>query len=398
MSQRTLLPDVAEVVLDQLKVHERERIVMILRPANEQSRCPCCHQSSCRIHSWYRRRLSDLPWEGIAVRIELSVRRFFCDVDDCPQRIFTEQLSKTAPRYARRTSRLSLALDQITLALGGSAGARLAEQLGILASDSTLLRQLRHRGVDKFPSPRVLGIDDWAWRKGQRYGTILCDLERGKVIDLLPDRSAESTERWLRAHPGTEVISRDRASLYAQAATNAAPRAVQVADRWHLLHNMTEALTEALARHHRLLNEVASAVIPAAIISEQASLETRNPAMPASHAQQRQQTNRQRRQDRYEIVMEKVRQGLSQREIGRQCGLSRKTIRRWFKANGFPERKRSSRHSSVESYLEYLEQRWLQGCHNAAQLWREIEMQGKRCILAILTLGWGVWGSDRMCP
>jgi len=376
MSQRTLLPDVAEVVLDQLKVHERERIVMILRPANEQSRCPCCHQSSCRIHSWYRRRLSDLPWEGIAVRIELSVRRFFCDVDDCPQRIFTEQLSKTAPRYARRTSRLSLALDQITLALGGSAGARLAEQLGILASDSTLLRQLRHRGVDKFPSPRVLGIDDWAWRKGQRYGTILCDLERGKVIDLLPDRSAESTERWLRAHPGTEVISRDRASLYAQAATNAAPRAVQVADRWHLLHNMTEALTEALARHHRLLNEVASAVIPAAIISEQASLETRNPAMPASHAQQRQQTNRQRRQDRYEIVMEKVRQGLSQREIGRQCGLSRKTIRRWFKANGFPERKRSSRHSSVESYLEYLEQRWLQGCHNAAQLWREIEMQG----------------------
>jgi len=121
--------------------------------------------------------------------------------------------------------------------LGGSAGSRLAERLGILASDSTLLRQLRSKSIDTAISPSVLGIDDWAWRKGQRYGTILCDLERGTVVDLLPDRSTESTERWLRAHPGTELISRDRASLYAQAATNAAPQAVQVADRWHFSVN-----------------------------------------------------------------------------------------------------------------------------------------------------------------
>jgi transposase len=123
----------------------------------------------------------------------------------------------------------------------------LAEQLGILASDSTLLRQLRHRAVATFAqAPRVLGIDGWAWRKGRRYGTILCDLERGKVVDLLPDRSAESTAQWLRAHPGTEIVSWDRASLYAEAATKAAPRAVQVADRWHLLHNMSDALFGAL--------------------------------------------------------------------------------------------------------------------------------------------------------
>lgn len=260
MGQRTLLPDASEVVLDQLRVVGREQIVMVLRPSRDQSACPACHQRSSRIHSWYRRDLKDLPWKGIKVRIELRARRFFCDADDCAQRIFTEQLSKTASRYARRTSRLSVALEQITLALGESAGARLAEQLGIMASDSTLLRQLRHRAVEKHSSPRVLGIDDWAWRRGHRYGTILCDLERGKVIDLLPDRNAESTERWLRSHPGAEVISRGRASLYAQAATNAAPHAVQVADRWHLLHNMTEALTDALARHHRLLNEVTQAV------------------------------------------------------------------------------------------------------------------------------------------
>ena len=375
MGQRTLLPDAAEVVLDQLQVVGREQIIMVLRPALEQSHCPACHRRSSRIHSWYHRWLSDLPWEGIAVRIELRVRRFFCDADECPQRIFAEQLSRTAPRYARRTSRLSTALEQITLALGGSAGARLAEQLGIVASDSTLLRQLRHRTEEKFTSPRVLGIDDWAWRKGHRYGTILCDLERGKVIDLLPDRSAESTERWLRSHPGTEVISRDRASLYAQAATNAAPRAVQVADRWHLLHNMTEALTEALARHHRLLNEVAQAVTPRETIPEQAQA-TSEAATSVSHAQQMQRNNSQRRLDRYEAVMEMARQGLSQREIGRQCGLSRKTVRRWLRADGFPERRRSLRHSSVEVHREYLEQRWQQGCHNAAQLWRELQTQG----------------------
>ncbi len=313
MGQRTLLPDGAEVVLDQLQVQGRDRILMVLRPAREGSCCPACQRRSERIHSWYRRRLRDLPWEGIPVRIELRVRRLFCDSEGCARRIFSEQLAKTAPRYARRTSRLSLALEQIRLALGGSAGSRLAEQLGILASDSTLLRQLRRRIAGEPASPRVLGIDAWAWRKGHRYGTILCDLERGKVIDLLADRSAESTERWLREHPGTAIISRDRAGLYARAAAQAAPGAVQVADRWHLLHNMTEALMEALTPHHRLLNEVAQAVemTPAQATERTAPIEL------VSRARQRQQQNRQRRLARYEMVMEKVGQGLAQREIAR---------------------------------------------------------------------------------
>jgi transposase len=212
--------------LNLLQVQGRDRILMVLRPAGTANSCPVCQRRSDRIHSWYRRRLNDLPWEGIPVRIELQVRRFFCGSDGCPQRIFTERLPKTASRYARRTSRLSFAIEQITLALGGSAGSRLAEQLGILASDSTLLRQLRRKTVDEAITPRVLGIDYWAWRKGHRYGTILCDLERGKVIDLLANRSAESTERRLRAYPGTEVISRDRASLYAQMYRNSSSDSV----------------------------------------------------------------------------------------------------------------------------------------------------------------------------
>ena len=188
MEQRTLVPDAGEVALDQLMVEDNARLVMVLRATGEASHCPECREQSRRIHSHYRRRLSDLPWEGIPVRIELRVRRFFCDSEDCGQQVFTERLPKTVQRYSRRTCRLSTSLQQITSALGGSAGARLAKQLGILASTSTLLRQLRRRLIESpTQGPRVLGIDDWAWRKGHRYGTILCDLERGKVVEPCPN-------------------------------------------------------------------------------------------------------------------------------------------------------------------------------------------------------------------
>src|SRR5271170_2375260 len=272
MERRTLVPDAGEVALDQLMVENNTRLVMVLRATGEASHCPGCRQESRRIHSRYSRRLSDLPWEGIAVRIELRVRRFFCDSEDCGQQIFTERLPKTVQRYSRRTCRLSASLQQITSALGGSAGSRLAKQLGILASGSTLLRQLRRKQIKpSAQGPRVLGIDDWAWRKGHRYGTILCDLESRRVVDLLPDRESETVATWLRTHPGVEVVSRDRASAYAEAVRKAAPQAVQVADRWHLLRNLSEALTSTLQPHHRILTQTTHAI---------SALEAPPPAVP----------------------------------------------------------------------------------------------------------------------
>src|ERR1035441_2196030 len=247
MGHRTLVPDAGEVVLHELKAVGQSRLVMVLRSAGEESCCPTCGQTSRRVHSRYCRHLSDLPWEGIPVLILLRVRRFFCGVEACGQHIFTERLPKTVQRYSRRSCRLSSALDQITLVLGGSAGCRLARQLGILASGSTLLRQLRRKAAVAIDAPRVVGIDEWAWRKGHRYGTILCDLEKSKVIDLLPDRSVDSTLAWLRSHPGVEILSSDRSSVYSEAAVRAAPQAMQIADRWHLLRNLSEALTGALA-------------------------------------------------------------------------------------------------------------------------------------------------------
>jgi len=377
MKQRTLVPDAGEVVLDQLMVESNRRLVMVLRAMGGASCCPACRQESWRIHSRYTRRLKDLPWEGIPVRIELRVRRFFCGTEDCGQQIFTERLANTVQRYARRTRRLSASLEQITLALGGSAGSRLAQQLGILASGSTLLRQLRRKVITSSAhAPRVLGIDDWAWRKGHRYGTILCDLERGKVVDLLPDRSTESTAQWLRAHPGTEIVSRDRASLYAQAATAAAPHAVQVADRWHLLHNLSEALVGALVPYHRLLVEAAQAstskpetpITPVVLPSDVAKPNSRN--------QKRQQHNRELRLASYQAVMEQISKGVTQREIAHSCGLGIRTIRRWIRARGFPERKLVGRRSTVDQHSEYLEQRWNEGCHNATQLWHELRARG----------------------
>lgn len=200
--------------------------------------------------------------------------------------------------------------------------------------------------------------------------------ERGKVVDLLPDRSTESTAQWLHAHPGTEIVSRDRASLYAEAATKAAPHAVQVTDRWHLLHNLSEALIGALVPHHRLLAEVAQAVSgkSGATIASVASPSSATQSM--SRKQDVQQQNRERRVARYESVMEQMRQGKSQREIARSCGLARKTVRRWISAHGFPERRPSYHSSTIDQYRNYLEQRWQQGCRNAAQLWRELREQG----------------------
>jgi len=373
MGQHTLVPDAGEVVLDEVRAVGKARLVMVLRSAGEESRCPACAQASRRVHSRYFRRLSDLPWEGIPLAIELRVRRFFCCGEECGQRIFTERLPNTVKRYSRRTCRLSTALEQITMVLGGSAGSRLAEQLGILASGSTLLRELRKKSSTRVGvSPRVVGIDDWAWRKGQRYGTIVCDLERGKVIDLLPDRSADTTAAWLRAHPGIEIVSRDRASLYAEAANRAAPHAVQIADRWHLLRNLSEALIGVLAPHHRLMAETASAVatVPRAPL-------TIDPIPPRkSRIECSRQKRRERRKVRYESVMELVRKGLSQAEISRVLGVDRRTVRRWIRAGDFPERKQFFRASSVDEYRRYLNQRWEEGCHNASQLWREMLERG----------------------
>jgi transposase len=223
-------------------------ITLVIKTKAVQANCPGCHRTSSRIHSRYIRRAADLPWHGIAVMLEVHTRRFRCQNSLCLQRIFCERLPSVVAYYARKTVRLTTALELIGFAIGGETGARIAKELGLNVSPDTLLRRLRQSSEEKTATPRIIGVDDFAFRRGQRYGTLLVDLERRLPIDLLSNRGAETLCAWLKAHPGIDVVTRDRSKTYARGIAEGAPAAVQVADRWHLLKNLREAQEQFLKR------------------------------------------------------------------------------------------------------------------------------------------------------
>lgn len=314
--------------------------------------------------------------------LDVQTRRWFCRNPACSRRIFTERLSDLFGPYARRTARVAVIIEAIALALGGEGGARILSRLGVHLSPDTLLNIIRATVEDLPSSPRVLGIDDWSWRRGHRFGTILVDLEQHAVVDLLADRAVGSVVTWLRRHPRITVIARDRGGIYAEAATNGAPQAMQVADRWHLLHNLVEVLEEFLLHHRAALRD--AAIDGAAPPTEGTAPGPRTPDRPRLGQKRAEEASR-RRHDRlveqYHGVRRLTAAGADVADIARRVGLSRPTVYRYRDLAEPPEPKRprrSRRERVLTPYEPYLLQRWQEGCHNGRKLFREIRDRGYR--------------------
>jgi transposase len=346
------------------------RLVLDVVPKQRSAPCPLCGRCSRRIHSRYVRSVHDLPCCGVPVLLRLHARRFVCRNRQCARRIFCERVPTLVPPRCRRTERLTQALIEIGFATGGEGGSRLAGALSMTASPAHLLRLLRRAPAAPEELVRVVGVDDWAKRKGKSYGTILVDLERRCPIDLLPDRTSDTLADWLREHTGVEVLSRDRGKDYAEGGRLGAPEAVQVADRWHLFKNLGDVLERVMTREHRRLRDAAAQVA-----------ETRPTDPPPEHeltrAEREKRERRARRVQRYETVQELKAKGLSVSAIARATGLTWITAKKLASAPSFPERVvRRPGPVSVIPYDAHLRKRWEVGCRNAEQLWRELREMG----------------------
>ncbi|MFI1259180.1 ISL3 family transposase [Streptomyces netropsis] len=322
-----------------------------------------------RIHSSYLRFPRDLPTAGKRVVLSLRVRRFTCSDRSCPRQTFAEQVPGLTRRYGRRTERLRSTLASIGLALAGRAGARMADAFGSPVSRNTLLRLITSLPDPPSSTPRVVGVDEYAQRRGRDYGTVLVDVETRRPVDLLPDREADTLAAWLAERPEIEIVCRDRATFYADGATRGAPQARQIADRWHLWHNLGEAAEKCVYRHRSCLRPMPA---PPAEPEKDAATAPPSP-WPTGHR------FAERTRAKHATIHALLAAGHSKRSVARQLGMSINTILRFSRATT-PEElftgQWQSRPTKLDAYKPYLDQRWQEGCANAWTLWEEIKEQG----------------------
>jgi len=375
-----LLPDATLLRLEACDVDDTTA-QMTLRVQSTQTSAPCplCATPARRIHSDYGRTLADLPWAQYRVCLQLRVRKWFCRNRACRRRIFTERIPTVAAPWARRTLRLAQRLVALGMALGGKAGTRLGHAWDLAVSRNTLLRGLRRQPAPSFPTPTVLGVDDFALRKRHTYGTILVDLERRQPVALLPARTAEPLAQWLREHPGVEMIARDRSSAYAEGARQGAPGATQIADRFHVLQNLKDVLDHVFTMHEKTLDAVNATLRPRPVPLADGTLAVLVPSHDMSlPAQQRAAQRQARRQALHQQVWALHSQGWTAPAIAQQVGLGLRTVQRDLQSATFAGRKRRSDHgdSLLNPYKPYLLERWNAGCYTAMRLFRELQRRG----------------------
>lgn len=368
------MPHLAGVVIEQIT--RVDGVIEIgARARGSTAVCPGCGERSRRVHSRYERRLADAAVGGQPVRIRLRVRRFLCIRTDCVRMTFVEQVQDLTVRYGRHSQLLHTMLQTIALLLAGRAGARLSRRLAVPVSRTTMLRLIRAMPDPVAGELTAVGIDDFAFRRGHVYGTIVIDIETHRPLDVLPDRTADTVADWLKQHPGIQIVCRDRAGAYAEAARIGAPDAVQVADRWHLWHNLCEAVDKTVAAHRGELQP--DKVMPNKVMPDKAMPD--QPASPADPAVA-EGTLMVRTRERYAAVQALRQRGRSITAIGRELGLDRRTARRFVRAEHVEDllAKARSRESLLDAFKPYLHERFNAEHTDAASLTLEITALGYR--------------------
>lgn len=375
MQVSTLSADPAAIRIKSFVSHP-DSLTIIAQTSQTFGICPVCLTSSSSLHSNYDRQLADLPWHSVSVRIHLQTRKFRCRNELCGRKVFCERLPKVAKSYGRQTIRLQRLFGILAFALGGAAGSRTAREIGLTISRDSLLRRIRQVPLATVEKVKVLGVDDFAFRRGERYGTILVDLEKRKPIDLLPDREAATLAQWLQKHPEVEIISRDRAGCYAVGSKAGAPQAVQVADRFHLLKNLLDGFERFLSRRHQEIAEVFRKVFPS---TRQLVKETKpSPGAAKKLATEQQAARAAAREERFRTVKQLHREGIPIMTIARRLKMSRNTVKRFLSAGSLLTRQPNCpRFSPIQQFLPYLQKRWTEdGERSSRALWKEIKAQG----------------------
>jgi transposase len=338
-------------------------VLVTARAGIQVAKCPLCGSPSRRVHSRYVRQVSDLPCSGRSVRLRVMARRFCCSAQHCRRRIFAERFDETLLLVrSRRTRRLDCVVHHLGLALGGRPAASFAKRLMLPVSNDTVLRVVRARACPRAEPLNVVGIDDWAFRRNHSYGTIVCDLERRRIVTLLPDREMATVEAWLAGHPDIRVLSRDRGGGYGEAASKALPYAIQVADRWHLMENASSAFLSAVRKSMRPIRAAIGAT-------------TINPEL-LTCAERLQYEGYLRREETIAKILALAKDGAAIKQIVRKTGHSRNRVRQVLRGDRGDIFR--TRQSSLEACLPLLDAEWASGCRNAAKLWRRLKSDGFR--------------------
>ncbi len=348
-------------------------ITLHLHGKRKTAQCPECSKRSDSVHSSRRRRIQHLPCSGQTLWLVFSVRHWYCRNPVCSRKIFAESLAPFAGSHQQSSQALQNLQRQLGLIAGGEAGKRAATAVGLRCSADTLLRRVINTpGTKQSGAPHV-GIDEWAWHRGHRYGKLIVNLDTHRPLVLLPGRDQRTLATWFRKYPEIQVVSRDRSGVYATAAREGAPQARQVADRWHLLKNIGDALERMMYRHIPLIRLVASELS----LKKSPEPELSVPAASLRRPERLKQQTRKKRHQRWTEVMALHNKGCSFREISRITGLSRVTVSRWVRSGTFPEMStRPPKRGLLDPWREWLKEQRESGNYNASRIWREMVARG----------------------